>query len=73
MSRNRWSNGPGQRHHHGSVGASSLVTSVKVERGKHRTFDVWLSGELKKLETRWASFIVESDSRKTGLPVSARH
>ena len=46
-------------------GARSSVASVKVARGKYRTFDAWLSGELKKLEARWASFVLVQSLRKT--------
>lgn len=52
---------------HACVGDGSEAVSVKVARGKYRTFDAWLTGELKKLEGRWASFTVQDSTSETRI------
>lgn len=48
----------------------SPVVEMKVARGKYRTFDAWLTGELKKLEARWTSFAIKKETRASRLVVS---
>ena len=53
---------------HGGAGSGSPAASVKVARGKYRTFDAWLTGEVKKMEVRWASFAVHNSRTATRIP-----
>lgn len=50
------------------VESSPPTAGVRVSRTKYNTFDAWLSGELKKLERRWALFARSERTGTTRLP-----